>query len=109
MTVRDHLLHPPADFGMKQLLEDAPALRVAEDELPQLSSIQPAGIIQHLAPELLHDFLQRATSRFDHLARDHVRIDYRHAEFFETSGRSGFAAGNSAGEADDQLFSLRAA
>lgn len=81
----DLLLHPSADFRVKQLLERTATLKIAEDQITQLSAIQAARLVEHLAPEFIHDSVQRGFPRLDHLASNDVCVYDGNAQLFKTS------------------------
>ncbi len=61
---------------------------------------------QDRAAEALDQPLERRLARLDHVARDLVGVDDRHAQSAEEFRGGGFAAGDAAGQADAEDSAL---
>jgi hypothetical protein len=92
------LTHASFDQGMQQVFQKLSLLRVVEDPLPELATVQVACGVEDLPAEPMHDGIQRGFAGFNQFAADPVGIDNRNAEIFEDRAGRGFAAGDSAGQ-----------
>ena len=78
------------------------ALRlVREHDAPERGAVQRAVGRKHARPERAHDGGEGGRARLDDCAREHVRVDDRHAVCAEEGGDGRLARGDSAREADD--------
>ena len=87
---------------MSDGLEKLPILRAGEHPITHSPPIQPAGLIQHLGSECGDDLRECRRAWLHDVSGKLIRIDNGHAEIGEEVGDGGFAAGDAAGEADDE-------
>ena len=92
--------HFGANGRMQDRLEPGACSGVAEDDLAQPTSVEPAVGVEYVTAEGLCDSSQRRLAGFDDVAGDEVRVDQRHAVGREQIGDGGLAAGDAAGEGD---------
>jgi hypothetical protein len=87
---------------MQDAFEGAAPPAVPENQIAQLAAVElPVGA-DDIPSEFAHDSGERRLTRLDDLARDHVRVDDRHAFSREQIGDERFAAGDAARESDPE-------
>src|SRR5262245_40586258 len=87
---------------MGDRLQLASLFRIGEHALAHGRTVEPAIAVQDLRPELRDQLAERRAAGRHDVARDLVGVEHRHAELRELFGDSGLAAGDAAGQSDQQ-------
>jgi hypothetical protein len=89
------------DGRVQQSLQFPSLLRVRENAAAQRASIQAAIGLPQLWAKALDDPGEQRRAGRDHVARDPVQVDDRHAALGKQARHRALAAGDASGEADD--------
>ena len=91
-----------ADGGVSNGFQTLALLWISEYALAHRSPVEAAGRIENTGAEFFDQLAERRCSRLDDITCDLVRIDDGNAECREHFGDGGLAAGDAAGQRDQE-------